>query len=68
VDDVAAHEARRPCDEDHRAESFWKFCQYREGVGPRCPWYFDPISPVPYGVFAGSLSWTKEICPIFISG
>ena len=19
-----------------------KFSQYRDGVGPRCPWYFDP--------------------------
>jgi len=68
VDDVATHEARPPGDEDQPAVSFWKFCQYLDGVGPRCPWYFEPIPPVPYGVSAASVSWTKEIWPIFISG
>ena len=68
VDDVATHEARAPRDEDQPAVSFWKFCQYLDGVGPRCPWYFEPIPPVPYGVSAASVSWTKEIWPIFISG
>jgi len=26
-----------------------KFSQYRLGVGPRCPWYFEPRAPLPYG-------------------
>ena len=68
VDDVATHEAGAPRDEDQPAVSFWKFCQYLDGVGPRCPWYFEPIPPVPYGVSAASVSWTNEIWPIFISG
>ena len=68
VDDVATHEAGAPGDEDQPAVSFWKFCQYLDGVGPRCPWYFEPIAPVPYGVSAASVSWTNEIWPIFISG
>ena len=68
MDDVPAHEARPPGDEDHPVGSRWKFCQYLEGVGPRWPWYFEPSSPLPYGVAAGSLSCTNEIWPIFISG
>ncbi len=47
VDDVTAHEAGAPRDEDHPAGSRWKFCQYRDGVGPRWSWYLEPISPVP---------------------
>ena len=47
VDDVAPHEARGPSDQDQPVGSFWKFCQYLEGVGPRWPWYFEPMSPVP---------------------
>ena len=47
VHDVSAHEAAAPGDQDHPAGSFWKFCQYFDGVGPRWPWYFDPIWPVP---------------------
>jgi hypothetical protein len=27
--------------------SLAKFCQYLEGVGPRWPWYLEPIPPVP---------------------
>jgi hypothetical protein len=46
VRDVAAHEAAAPRDQDHPAGSFWKFCQYFDGVGPRWPWYFDPSWPV----------------------
>ena len=40
----------------HVFASLTKFCQYFDGVGPRWPWYFEPISPVPYGVAAGSVS------------
>ena len=43
-----------------------KFFQYRLGVGPRWPWYFEPRPALPYGVEAGSVSWTNEIWPIFI--
>ena len=35
VGDVTAHEPAPPRDEDHPVGSRWKFCQYREGVGPR---------------------------------
>ena len=45
-----------------------KFCQYRLGVGPRWPWYFDPSAPEPYGVSAGSDICTNESWPIFIPG
>ena len=45
-----------------------KFCQYRLGVGPRCPWYLEPIPSEPYGRSAGSDSCTNEIWPIFIPG
>ncbi len=40
----------------HVFASLTKFCQYFDGVGPRWPWYFEPIAPVPYGVAAGSVS------------
>ena len=43
-----------------------KFCQYRDGVGPRWPWYFEPSEAVPYGLEVGSLSCMNEIWPIFI--
>ena len=43
-----------------------KFCQYRLGVGPRWPWYFEPIPSDPYGRSAGSESCTNESWPIFI--
>ena len=56
VDDVTSDEARAPRDQDQPVGSFWKFCQYLEGVGPRWSWYFEPMSPVPYGVAAGSVS------------
>jgi len=68
VDDMASHEAGPPRHQDQPVVSFWKFCQYLDGVGPRWPWYLEPMSPVPYGVAAGSVSCTKEIWPIFISG
>ena len=68
MDDMASHEAGSPRHEDQPKGSFWKFCQYLDGVGPRWPWYLEPMSPVPYGVAAGSVSCTKEIWPIFISG
>ncbi len=68
VNDVTADETGATRDEDQPVGAFWKFCQYLEGVGPRWPWYLEPISPVPYGVCAGSVSWTNEIWPIFISG
>src|SRR5581483_9544995 len=35
VDDPWANEAGAAGDEDLHA---WKFCQYRDGVGPRWPW------------------------------
>ena len=41
ADDVAADEPSRSGDEDGHARS--KFFQYRLGVGPRWPWYFEPI-------------------------
>ena len=31
----------------HVFASLAKFCQYFDGVGPRWPWYFEPMSPVP---------------------
>src|SRR5205085_7952447 len=68
VHDVTADEPGAPGYEDQRVGSRWKFCQYFDGVGPRWPWYFEPSSRLPYGVAAGSLSWTKEICPIFMPG
>ena len=64
--DVTSDEAARAGDEDHSASE--KFCQYRLGVGPRCPWYFDPSDPEPYGVSAGSDICTKESWPIFMPG
>ena len=64
ADGVPPHEAVGTGDEDHAS----KFFQYLLGVGPRCPWYFDPSVPEPYGVSAGSDIWTKESWPIFISG
>ena len=42
VHDVAAHEPGSPCDQDHA-----KFFQWRLGVGPSWPWYFDPIVSAP---------------------
>src|SRR5205814_9533976 len=59
VDDMASHEAGPPRHQDQPVVSFWKFCQYLDGVGPRWPWYLEPMSPVPYGVAAGSVSCTK---------
>ena len=50
------------------ALSSTKFFQYRLGVGPRCPWYFEPSPLDPYGADAGSVSCTNETCPIFIPG
>ena len=50
------------------AQGSRKFCQYRLGVGPRCPWYFDPIPSEPYGRSAGSVSWTNDSWPIFMRG
>ena len=47
VDDVATDEPRAPGDEDQFAGSFRKFCQYREGVGPRWPWYLERVSALP---------------------
>ena len=55
----------RPADESQLS---LKFCQYRLGVGPRCPWYFEPIPSEPYGRSAGSVSWTNDSWPIFIRG
>src|SRR6266545_2898275 len=40
VDDVAPYETGASRYEDQPVVSFWKFCQYFDGVGPRCPWYF----------------------------
>jgi hypothetical protein len=31
----------------HVFASLAKFCQYFDGVGPRWPWYFEPMPPVP---------------------
>ena len=42
---VPPDEPARARDEDH--PSSVKFCQYRLGVGPRCPWYFEPSEPEP---------------------
>ena len=64
VDDARPDEARGAGDEDLHDS---KFCQYRDGVGPRWPWYFEPSDAVPYGFEVGSLSCMKEIWPIFIS-
>ena len=50
----------------HDASS--KFFQYRLGVGPRWPWYFEPSPLEPYGWSVGSAIWTNESWPIFISG
>jgi len=47
ADAVDGHRRRAPGDQDQPVGSFWKFCQYFEGVGPRWPWYFEPMSPVP---------------------
>ena len=67
VDDRVPDEARAAGDEDlHASPGCAKFFQYRLGVGPRWPWYFEPSSPAPYGVEAGSLICMKEICPIFM--
>ena len=62
VHDLRADEPVRTGDEDLHA----KFCQYRDGVGPRCPWYFEPREELPYGVDVGSVSCMKEIWPIFM--
>ena len=45
-----------------------KFSQYRLGVGPRWPWYFEPVAPLPYGRSAGVVISMKLIWPIFIPG
>ena len=67
VDDLRADEPRSAGDEDlHRPGSVVKFCQYRLGVGPRWPWYFDPSASLPYGADAGSVSCMKDSWPIFI--
>ena len=63
---VRPDEAGAAGDEDLQTDSRSKFCQYRLGVGPIWPWYFEPSSPLPYGFSAGSLSCTNEIWPIFI--
>src|SRR3954451_6301507 len=34
-------------------QSPWKLRQYSEGVGPTCPWYFEPNPDDPYGFSAG---------------
>src|SRR5439155_15775444 len=47
VHDVPTDEARSAGDEDHFAVSRSKFCQYRLGVGPCWPWYFEPSPPEP---------------------
>ena len=65
VHDVRPDEARAAGDEDGHVS---KFFQYRLGVGPCWPLYFEPISAEPYGVAAGSVICMKEICPIFIPG
>ena len=66
ADDVATDEAARARDEDHAVSS--KFFQYRLGVGPRWPWYFEPSPLEPYGCSAGSDICTNDSWPIFISG
>src|SRR5436190_5031500 len=48
--DLVADEAGPARDEDLHLDSVAsrsKFCQYRLGVGPVWPWYFDPRSPEP---------------------
>ena len=45
-----------------------KFSKYRLGVGPRWPWYFDPVAPLPYGRSAGVVISMKLIWPIFMPG
>ena len=45
-----------------------KFSKYRLGVGPRWPWYFDPVAPLPYGRSAGVVICMKLIWPIFMPG
>ncbi len=67
VRDGRPDEARRAGDQDLHAGSRSKFCQYLLGVGPFWPWYFEPSSPEPYGLSAGSESWTNESWPIFIA-
>src|SRR5207248_197576 len=65
VHDPGADEAGPSGDEDgHDSSSRAKFCQYRDGVGPFWPWYFEPRPPVPYGASAGSDRWTNESWPI----
>ena len=70
VDDGVRHgrpdEAGGAGDEDSQTVSRSKFFQYRDGVGPRWPWYLEPSVPAPYGVSAGSVICTNESCPIFI--
>ena len=47
---------------------YGKFSKYRLGVGPRWPWYFEPVAPLPYGRSAGVVISMKLIWPIFIPG
>src|SRR5690606_41878170 len=45
-----------------------KFRYERAGVGPRCPWYFEPAAALPYGCSAGLLSRDRDILPIVLPG
>ena len=45
--DTAPDEARRARDEDHPVSASAKFCQYRLGVGPVWPLYFEPSPLAP---------------------
>jgi hypothetical protein len=44
VDDLRSDETGGARDEDLHVV---KFCQYRDGVGPRWPWYFEPSDELP---------------------
>src|ERR1700722_3331901 len=45
-----------------------KFSKYRLGVGPLCPWYFEPRPDDPYGLSAGVVMRRKLIWPLFLTG
>ena len=67
VHDLRPDEARAAGDEDlHVVGSARSSASSGSGSGPFWPWYFEPSSPAPYGVSAGSVSCTKESWPIFI--
>ena len=48
--------------------AYRKFRYAFDGVGPRCPWYFDPSVVDPYGVCAADVSRNSAIWPTFMPG